>query len=164
MANWIQRFLAAIQTHKAATTDVHGVGSSHVAAFHSAGQEVSKVIWKDTSITVLSDNDRTVDLAYTDLDLSAYTSNKAKFAILNLMLKPTTIGSGNFCQLNVRKNGTTASYSPSLIIFKVGIIQNFFQEQVVIVGLDYSQELEYEIDVGVDWQLDSRIRLLGYIE
>ncbi|MBA7468426.1 hypothetical protein ES707_03676 [subsurface metagenome] len=125
---------------------------------------LSKVIWKDTSVTVMSDNDRTVDLAWTDLDLSAVTSNKAKFAILNLRLKPPIIGSGNYCQLSVRKNGTTASYPPSLFIYKVGLIANFFQEQEVIVGLDDSQELEYEIDVGVDWTLDSRIRLLGYIE
>lgn len=155
---------AKIADHAALTTGLHGVGSLHIAGFYSAGEEVSKVIWKDVSQTVLSDSNRTVDLDWTDLDLTGSTSANAKFAILLLRMKANTIGTGSSCQLKVRKNGTTPAYYPEHRIDKEGITAGFYINQEVIVGLDSGQVLEYAIEMGVGWDVNSRIVVLGYIE
>ena len=151
-------------THAALTTGVHGVGSSYLPKFDQEGQKVSKVIWKDSPQTALNDDNRTSTLTFTDLDLSGYTSLYAKFAIVRMDLKADTVGTGNDCDLKIRKNGTTPAHYPRLILDKAGTTAGVSKYMVAIIGLDDGQVIEYAIDVGTNWQVDSDIKVLGYIE
>jgi len=156
--------LADIVAHAALATGIHGVGALNIAGFHSAGQEVSKVIWKDGSETAMSDDNRTEDLIPTDLDMTPYTSANAKFAIVRLEMRADTIGTGNYCELRIRKNGTSPAHVPMLILDKAQVTAAVWHYQVVIIGLDEDGLIEYFINPGTGWQVDSDIRVLGYIE
>lgn len=153
-----------IAAHAALTTGIHGVGSLHIAGFHSAGQAVDKTIWKATNQRAVNDDDRTVDLAWTELDLTAYTSENAKFAVLMLQLKPNTIGTGSSCNVRVRKHGDTPTYVALLRIPKDGVTVPVATEEVVEVGLGPGQTIDYTIDVGTGWDIDTEIDVLGYRE
>ncbi len=124
----------------------------------------SRFVWKDTSQTALSDLNRTVSQGMTDLDLTAYTSADAKIALLLLEMRADVIGSGNSCLLALRKNSTSPPHRPSLQLDKAAVTVAVYQFAMVLVGLDTSQILEYLITVGTGWQIDSRIRVLGYVE
>ena len=137
--NWIQRFLTAIASR-------------------------SKVIWKDVSEAALTDTNRTSTLDWTDLDLSAYTSPNAKLAILRLGLGADTIGADPVSEVAVRKNGTTPSYYPVMRLDKAGVTASSHHDMVTPIGLDSEQKIEYKIIVGTGWQVDTYIRVLGYIE
>lgn len=151
-----------IGAHAALTTGIHGAGSDHLALFEQASQLVSKAIWIATD-TVLTDSNRSATLDWTDLDLTAETSERAKFAILLLRVSPDTVGTGTYSYLQVRKNGVASAYTPILRLM-LEVEQGTYYFECVIVGLDSDQVLEYKISVGTDWQIDSRIDLLGYIE
>lgn len=126
--------------------------------------DFSKVIWMDAAETAISDYDRTVDLPFTDLDLTAITSPNAKFAILRMRIKADTVGPGNHSYIAIRKNGTSPVSYPWLRLDKAGTTVGVYNFEVVIVGLDSEQVIEYKIDVGGGWQVDSTIQVLGYIE
>lgn len=151
-----------IADHAALTTGIHGVGSLHTAGFHSAGEEVSKVVWRD-SVTILSENNVTSYIDFTDLDISSYTSPNAKFAILMLRMDADVIGTGTNSNIMARKNGTTPAYAPELRMGKLDT-PNCFYKECLTVGLDENQVLEYKIQPGTGWTIDVRISLLGYIE
>lgn len=156
---------AKIATHAALTIGIHGVGSLHIAGFHSAGEEVSKVIRKDASQMAMSDINRTSGTTqWTDLDLTAYTSAAAKFAIVRLKIKADTVGTGNYCYLAIRKNGTTPVAYPRQTCDLAGTTAGVYHYQVEIIGIDAEQVIEYKISVGANWQIDTAIEVLGYIE
>ena len=138
MVNWIQRFLTAIASR-------------------------SKVVWKDVSEAALDDLNRTVSTGWIVLDLSAYTSPNAKLAILRLGLGCDTAGS-LVSEVAVRKNGTTPAHYPIMRVDTKGISVGVWHDVVVPVGLDSEQKIQYRILVGSGWQLDTYIRVLGYIE
>ena len=155
---------ADLDTHEAAVTGIHGVGSLNIAGFHSTGEEVSKVIWKDASSTALTDFNRTEVLDWTDLDLTEYVSPNAKFAILGLRMRADTVGTDD-SDLKIRKNGTTPGISPILTLDAQGTTPGVYKRLVTIIGLDSGQVIEYCVAVGPGgWQLDSIIDVLGYIE
>lgn len=104
------------------------------------------------------------DLTWTDLDLTAFTSGNAKFAILSLRLKPDILGTGDVCYFGVRRNGDTPTYFPRFELHLPGTTESQAQYRVVIVGMDGDQVIEYRISVGTGWELWSRITVLGYIE
>ena len=153
-----------IATHAVLTTGVHGVGALNIAGFHSSGEALSKVIWKNSSESALSDLDRTVSLGMTDLDLTAFTSANAKAALVQLEMRADVIGTGNSCLLALRKNGTSPAHRPSLQLDKAGATAAVYQFEMVLIGLDSGRIMEYLITVGTGWTIDSRIRVLGYIE
>ncbi|MBA7678397.1 hypothetical protein ES703_86672 [subsurface metagenome] len=130
------------------------------------GVERAPVIWKSTAPTVMSDDNRTVGLAWTDLDLNVltWTSDHAKFAILLLRMRSITVGSGSYSALGVRKNGTTPSYYPLVKPYIEAAANNDRFYAFVIVGMDSDQVIEYKINVGTGWEVDTDITLLGYIE
>lgn len=125
-------------------------------------QRVSKAVWKET-VTVLTDSNRTESLDWTDLDLTAFTSSGAEFAMLLLRVSADTVGTGSYSYLQVRKNGSSSAYVPALRV-ALEVTEGVYYFEFVIVGLDSDQVLEYKISVGTDWQIDSRIDLVGYIE
>lgn len=154
-----------ITTHAALTTGVHGVGSDYIAKALASDQAVSKIVWKDASEVALNDDDRTALLDWTDLDLTAYTSANAKFAILLLDIVVDSISAGGSAWLWVRKDGTEPTISPGIrtadtegdeaLAHRVGI---------AIVGMASGQVIEYKIAVFGTIQVDSTISVLGYIE
>lgn len=123
-----------------------------------------RVIWKDSSETGMSDLDRAATLAFTELDLTAQTSPAAKFAILRMRIKANTVGAGNDSYIAVRKNGTTPAAHPWLGLDKAGTTVAVYRFQTFIIGLDSERKIQYKIDVGTGWQIDTRISVLGYIE
>ena len=155
---------AKIAAHAALTTAIHGVGSLHVAGFQSAGQALSKVIWRPTVGSVVSDSDRTVTLDWTDVDISYLTGDNAKFAILLLRSKVNTVGTGSYALIGVRKNGETPSYYPLLKPYQKAVEADDRLYEFVIVGLDSDQVLEYKIELTAGWDIDTDITLLGHIE
>lgn len=153
-----------IAVHAALTTAIHGVGSLHVAGFGVAGQELSKIIWKDESGIALNDNNRTGLKTAQVLDLTNFTSERAKFAIVRLSMKADTIGTGPSCGLNIYKNGTTPNLFPRLILEKDHCTVGGRQYVITLIGLDDERTIIYAIDVGAGWQVDSDIDVLGFIE
>lgn len=153
-----------IAVHAALTTAIHGVGSSHVAGFGVAGQELSKVIWKPTGEVALDDNNRTATLDWTELDLTAYTSERAKFAIVRLYIKPDTVGSGDYSYLRIRENGSITTRTPRVDLDKAGSTEGVIHYETAIIALDNDRKIQYAITPGTGWQLDSNIDVLGYIE
>ncbi len=164
MANWIERFLAAIAAHKSNASSHHPRYTNAEALAAAIAGGLSKVIWKTIPSIAMTDPPRTVTLDWTDLDLTAYTSENAKLAILLIRFRGIEIGTGTYSELAVRENGTTTTYTPRLRIDKEGITAALDQYLDVVVGLDSGQVLEYRIDVGTGWTVDARIVVLGYIE
>ena len=156
---------ADLAAHGIATTGIHGVGALNIAGFHSAGEEVSKVIWKDDSWRAVYDLDRSIDLGFTDVNLREGTSPTAKIAILRLGFKPDSIGTGPYTRVAVRKNDLSPTARPTLILDKsmITTATTWFYENCV-VGMDSDGVIEYEINVGTGWVGDTRIDVLGYIE
>jgi len=124
----------------------------------------SKVIWKDASARVLADLNRTVASGWTNLDLTASTSAAAKMAMLELIQGVDVLGTG-YTHLSVRKNGTTPTMQPRVVMHPTEAAVGDYFFTFVIVGLDTSQIIQYFIGVGTSaWQVDSYIDVLGYIE
>lgn len=161
---WTDITATAIAVHAALTTGIHGAGSNYIAHFGQENKVVNKVIWKDASELAVTDDDRIASLEWTDFDLTAYTSANAKFALLQLLLRADTVGTGNDVSLSVRKNGTTPAAFPKLVLFKDGTTVGRFLYQDALVALDSGQVIEYKIVLTTDWQVDSRIHVIGYIE
>jgi hypothetical protein len=122
----------------------------------------SKVVWKDAPDRALSDLNRVASLAYTVLDLTAYTSANAKFAIGRLVTHIDNWTSGSV-YIDIRKNGTAPAYVPSCY-GTVDAVSGNFAVAPFIIGLDAGQVIEYQIFLGGVAQVDSYIDILGYIE
>lgn len=153
-----------IAEHAALATGIHGVGSLNIAGFHSAGQAVSKIIWTPTQPSFLNDDNRTVDLAWTDIDLSSAIGANAKAALLQLRLSTDVIGTGSASELRVRKNGITPTHSPRYRVWKEEVVNLSTGYAFVLVDVDVNGVIEYMIDVGTGWQIDTNINVMGYIE
>lgn len=124
---------------------------------------LSAVIWKDASERALADLNRVASLGWTTLDLTAYTSADAKFAIITLRMNIDAYTNGDL-YLHVRKNGTTPGEHLRIIVLSVNAVAGGFYEHYCIVGLDAGQVIEYKIDLTGVAQIDTYIEVLGYIE
>ena len=125
---------------------------------------LTKFIWKDASLSAMSDLARTEYLDWTALDLAYETSPNAKLAILRLRIKANVVGTGDYSFICVRKHGTTPGYYPLVRLDKAGATINVYNHESLIVGMDTDQLIDYRIWVGTGWELESRIEVLGYIE
>lgn len=162
--NWVQRFLVAIQTHKANVSAHHTRYTNAEALAAAIAGGLSKVIWKDTPELALNDTNRTASLSWTVHDLTGWTSATAKFAILQVLFRADTIGTGSYSQVRARKNGTSPTAYPTLELDKDGVTTGVYHYALWIVGLDSEQKIEYSITVGTNWNVDTLIYVLGYIE
>ena len=124
----------------------------------------SKFIWLDAPGTAKTDINRTVTLDWTALDLGYWTSPNAKLVILKLRIRADVVGDGASSFLAVRKHGTTPILYPELLLDKAGTTVAVFHHQSFIMGMDNDQLIDYTISVGTNWQLDSSIGVLGYVE
>ena len=127
---------------------------------------MGRIVWKDASEQALSDSNRTVTLDWTDLDLTAYTSANAKFALLQLVVViDSIVETGDYIDLAVRKNGTTPDYYPRCALYyDVGARAGAALHQHCTIALDSGQVIEYRIGIAGTTQADSYIRVLGYME
>ena len=125
---------------------------------------LTKVIWKDSSETAMNDDNRTVTLDWTVLDLTPYTSEKAKFAIVRLDIRAITVGTGNYCYLEIRKSGTVPAHRPRVDLDKAGTTPGVRKYESAIVGLNPERKIQYRIGVLNGWEIDCDIKVLGYIE
>lgn len=153
---------AELTTHKALSTGVHGLAALHAAGFHSAGQSVNKIIWKDTFVTLLDINIQTADIPWTQLDLTAATSPYAKFAIVLLRIRGRGVAVSGISHIDVRKNGTTSSIAQWLRVG--GYDQYEWHFDQVIIALDSAQVIEYALTTANSDSVDADIILMGYIE
>ena len=126
--------------------------------------QVSHIIWKDASQTALNDTNRVDNLAFTELDLTSFTSPRAKFAIVRMEMEADVIGGGNDSEIRIKKNGTTPAHYPRFVLDVGGTTAGVDKYTVAIVGLDVNRKIAYAIDVGAGWTVDSAIRVLGYVE
>ena len=115
---------------------------------------------------ILTISNRTATLAYTDLDLTAYTSPNAKYAKIGGMINvdSVTAGANNQACLSLRKNGTTPTWA--IVCWVDGGVQVagsrvYFS---AMVEMDSGQVIEYGIVVSGTIQFDTYMWLEGYIE
>lgn len=148
--------------HKDLTTGVHGLAALHAAGFHSAGQAVNKVIWKDASERALADTSRTTTLDWTDLDLTAFTSASAKIALIQPWFHVDAWTSGKIA-MYFRKNGTTPTYFIQHEVSTPVAGLNYFSPPFLI-GMDAGQVIEYLLEIGGVAQADFYIEVFGYME
>ena len=121
--------------------------------------------WLDTPVQVVAQEDKTSDIAYTDVDLTANTSADAAIAMLQLHLHIDSIDSG-WAYLRVRKNGLTPTYTPFIGWEDYHMSAGGYVENIVgsvLCGLDTGQIFEYNLDITGTIQVDAYINLLGYI-
>lgn len=155
---------AKVAAHGALTTGVHGVGALHVAGFHTAGQAVSKIIWKAALDQAMEDNDRTVTSAWIELDLTAHSSANAKGVWLLLYIRPDVVGAGAQVQLRVRKHGDDPTWFPTIRVNKnVGLVGTWEQLNA-FVGCDNEQKIDYAIILAAGWTIDTALFVTGYVE
>lgn len=119
------------------------------------------IVWKDTQPEVLVLPNQSSGIAWTNLDLTAETSASASKAILQVHYKIDSYTDGTL-RLELRKNGTT----PALPV-RIEIIPNATGSgiwQVVAVGLDSGEILQYALTLTGTAQVSLSLYLLGYIE
>lgn len=123
-----------------------------------------RLIWKDASENALTLLNQTADTDWTDLDLTAYTSVKARFALLNLSVLVDALPTYR-CLLVVRKNGTEPATWPGFNVPRGTLMvgQVYFNGSI-IVALDDAQKVEYIFQAHNSGQFDIYIDVLGYIE
>jgi len=126
-------------------------------------EEGMNIIWKDASERALSDENRTTYLDWTGLDLTAYTSANAKFALLQLNFRAQDAGTAYDSWLQVRKNGTTPDYFPEIMITNTDP-DWCYRTLCPILGLDANRKIQYNITVATGATVDSWIDVLGYVE
>jgi hypothetical protein len=109
--------------------------------------------WLSTSIRLTGGTDYIVDGAWTELDLTAYTSANAKFILMQLRHNTTATAGDIF---GVRKNGDAAVYYPAVDCQVTGKIMR----GMITVAMDSGQVIEYWATDASDTVID----ILGYIE
>jgi hypothetical protein len=155
---------AELTTHKGLTTGVHGAGSNHLALFGAASTVVSRVVNLAEPVNVVTDESRTTELAWTDLDLTAFTSATAKMAILYIRFVVVDAGTSSYNDVRIRPNGSSFN-NPAVFVQGNAANDGANACNTVIVGMDADQVIEYSIDIAAGGVvLHTYIWVLGYIE
>ena len=121
-----------------------------------------RFVWKDTPEEALSLANQAATVTWTDLDLTAYTSADAKAVYLQLLINVDTATKDYW--LGVRKNGTSPSYYPYLRVNADNAHAGDLQTDMVIVGCDTGEVIEYYAYVEAGGQADFLIYVMGYWE
>lgn len=125
----------------------------------------SAFIWKAQAEEALTLPDLSSVVAWTDLDLTAYTSSKAKVAYLMLLLDCNSITPEAFVVFDVVKKGTSAGYGIRVRLdSKAGDAAGAKQHITALCGLDASQNIQYYLGFYGTINVDAHIYVLGYIE
>lgn len=123
----------------------------------------NRITWKEPAEIALYLPAQTSPINWTDLDLTAFTSSAAKFAILLVELYGGNYGTSGYNSLRIRKNGT----SDSLVYIWFAYNQPIWNPVMAtfILGLDANQIMEYRLKLASGTpSLYVRIKCLGYIE
>ena len=119
-------------------------------------------VWLDSDITVMTISNTTTSLDWTELDLSLYVPEGTEIVKLLLNIKIDVVGTGSHSDLNVRKHGTTPSHFPQIKVDSNSLADVKYRE-FVEVGVSDDLKIDYAVAIGVGWQIDARIILLGYV-
>ncbi len=143
----------------------------HVDGEIEASRWISqRTIWKDASEQALEQLNQNADTDWADLDLTAFTSGIAKFAIVQIVINTDAVTgvAGGWLYVGLRKNGTTPVYFPVYNISMEAVSAGQTYRSVsFIIGLDSGQEVEWRLQINPDdasWQVDFWIYVLGYLE
>ena len=126
-------------------------------------EEDMTIIWLDAAPRVLTINNQGTSISWTDLDLTAYTSLNAKFALISLEFMVSSLGATNWTVAYLRKKGTTVSV-PSWSVHP-GQNNYFKVNDNFILALDDARKIQYALTLPGDvsgvyfW-----LNCLGYIE
>ena len=118
-------------------------------------------VWLDRDIMIAIVSNQTTSLGWTEIDLKSYVPSGTKIVKLLLGMKADTIGTGNYSVLDVRKHGTLPSHFPQIKVDSNDLVGVKYRE-FVEVGISNDLKIDYAVTVGLDWQIDARIILLGY--
>lgn len=123
--------------------------------------KVWKLKWLDPAIAVISGAHGEGEYGWTAKDLSAYLPSDAEIVILELILSPVIIGTGNLCSLEVRPSGWSWGEAPKCLIDKNAVIPggyctDIFQMPCVDGKIDH-----YE-SVSAGWTIGYVVNLFGY--
>ena len=121
----------------------------------------SKLVWKDASSAAMADDNRTTTLDWTDLDLTAYTSQYAKFALIVASIHIDSWTSGRVT-IRLRKNGTAPNQP--VVVEASNPLAGQWYLLTIYCALDSEQILEYRLEIVGTAQADFQIQVLGYIE
>jgi len=142
-------------THEAGGTDV--VDADTVDGLHAnpgAVVGVPTYIGKAIPLALTGQG----NVAYTDLDLTAYTSPSARAVFGNLQCLNTT--SGEFGRMNLRYNGSTNDYEAIIIspdeLSTIALCAGF------VLNMDAGQIIEYQIVTEASPTVRVAIVLNGY--
>lgn len=110
-------------------------------------------------LTIVHEPDRTQSTQWSTVDIRNDTSNTVNTAYLNLWMQADYVGDG-YSYIAVRKlNANTIT--AALLLDNVNV--DVPQFEWCICGLHLGQ-FQYQIIVGQNWQVDSKIYLTGYID
>jgi len=121
------------------------------------------VYWNDDAPQVLKLDDQGASIPWTDLDLTAHTSENAKFALLVLEFTVSELGATEWTNVFFRKKGTDVN-TPSWGIHPAQI--NWFKiNECFTLAMDDARTVQYRLSLPADasgayiW-----VNCLGYIE
>ena len=141
-----------------------GAGVSPIESDLTVG---SKVVWKDSSIVVVTISNATATIPWTTRDITAWTSPNATLALIGSRPFIDSITPPGHATLYLRKTGTTPTFVPGLTVgSEHGDTANtvWRGRDFVIVGLDTSQQFDYRLIISGTIQVDWEIAVFGYIE
>jgi len=118
-------------------------------------------VWLDNDITVIIVSNQTTSMDWAELDLNSHVPRGTKIVKLLLNMKIDVIGTG-YSALGVRKHGTFPAHFPQMKVDSNSLVNVKYRE-FVEVGVSDDSKIDYTITVGVEWQIDARIMLLGYV-
>ena len=139
--------------------------NAEAIARSAADALLSKFVWKDTSEEALSLPGQTSDIAWTELDLTALTSNNAKIVLLWVFLFANVVPGGGLLGIYFRKKGTTPSWNPEACLYYYSGDRDYpTMDTLIICGVDTARVLEYGARVDTGGNVDISVGVLGYIE
>lgn len=112
----------------------------------------------------VADTNRTSSLSYTNLDLTSATAADAHWVYLQIYMFCDSISSAASAVCRVRKDGDTPTYTPYAKMEEdAGMTANGEVNKEVWCEMTTGQVIEYSIDISGTIQVDTYIRVLGYI-
>jgi len=131
---------------------------AHVCSTTGAGIEL---IMKDEPGGALALLNQAADVAWTDLDLTAYTSATSRIVKLELKINVDTAAVDY--ALFVRKNGGSDTFYPALYVNSNEAHAFDIFSREVTLAMDTGQVIEYKL-TAVGGQADFYIAVMGYYE
>lgn len=113
---------------------------------------------------VVDDTGRTSSLSYTNLDLTSATAADAHWVYLQIYIYVNSISTAARATVHVRKDGETPTYTPLVSAGEYsGLAADGWVMGQVWCEMTTGQVIEYDISISGTINVDTSIRVLGYI-